>query len=120
MAAIQQLTVDTALAWDAFDVILTPTLAQPPSLVGELRNDDDPAGDFAAQTRFTPWTSVYNLTGRPAISLPLHTAEVDGRTLPIGVMLGGRLGSEDLLLSISAQLEDAVGWQHPFLTSDPR
>ena len=120
VAAIQQLTVDTALAWDAFDVILTPTLAQPPSLVGELRNDDDPAGDFAAQTRFTPWTSVYNLTGRPAISLPLHTAEIDGRTLPIGVMLGGRLGSEELLLSISAQLEDAVGWQHPFLTSDPR
>ena len=70
MAAIQQLAVDTALAWDAFDVILTPTLAQPPSLVGELRNDDDPAADFAAQTRFTPWTSVYNLTGRPAISLP--------------------------------------------------
>ncbi len=120
MAAIQQLTVDTALAWDGFDVILTPTLAQPPSVVGELRNDDDPAADFAAQTRFTPWTSVYNLTGRPAISLPLHTAQIDGRTLPIGVMLGGRLGAEELLLSVSAQLENAVGWSHPFLTSDPR
>ena len=115
LGAVQRLTVDTALAWDAFDLILTPTLAQPPALVGELRDDDDPAGDFAAQTRFTPWTSVYNLTGRPAISLPLHTAEVDGRTLPIGVMLGGRLGAEELLLSVSAQLEDAVGWSHPFL-----
>ncbi len=119
VAAIQQLTVDTALAWDAFDIILTPTLAQPPSLVGELRDDDDPAADFAAQTRFTPWTSVYNLTGRPAISLPLHTAEVGGRTLPIGVMLGGRLGAEEMLLSVSAQLEDVVGWHHPFLASDP-
>ena len=117
--AIQRLTVDTALAWDAFDVILTPTTAQPPALVGGLRDDDDPAADFAAQTRFTPWTSVYNLTGRPAISLPLHTAEVDGRTLPIGVMLGGRLGEEELLLSLSAELEAAVGWTHPFVTSDP-
>ena len=120
LGAIQQLAVDTALAWDGYDVILTPTLAQPPSLVGELRDDDDPAADFAAQTRFTPWTSVYNLSGRPAISLPLHTAEVDGQTLPIGVMLGGRLGAEEMLLSLSAQLEDAVGWSHPFLASDPR
>jgi amidase len=119
LGAVQRLTVDTALAWDAFDLVLTPTLAQPPSLVGELRDDDDPAADFAAQTRFTPWTSVYNLTGRPAISLPLHTAEVDGRTLPIGVMLGGRLGAEETLLGVSAQLEDAVGWEHPFLTTDP-
>jgi len=120
LAAVQRLTVDTALAWDAFDLILTPTLAQPPSLVGELRDDDDPAADFAAQTRFTPWTSVYNLTGRPAISLPLHTAELGGRALPIGVMLGGRLGAEETLLSVSAQLEDAVGWEHPFLAADPQ
>ncbi len=47
-----------------------PTLAQPPALVGSQRDDDDPAADFAAQTAFTPWTSVWNLTGRPAVSLP--------------------------------------------------
>ena len=119
LGAVQRLTVDTALAWDGFDVVLTPTLAQPPAPVGALRDDDDPAADFAAQTRFTPWTSVYNLTGRPAISLPLHTAVVDGRTLPIGVMLGGRFGEEDTLLAVSAQLEAAVGWHHPFLAADP-
>jgi amidase len=118
-AAVQRLTLEVALAWDGFDVILTPTLAQPPSLVGALRNDADPAADFAAQTRFTPWTSVYNLSGRPAISLPLHTAEVDGRRLPTGVMLGGRFGAEELLLSLSAQLEAAIGWQHPFVSQDP-
>ncbi|MGC3993970.1 MAG: amidase [Propionicimonas sp.] len=117
--AVQRLTVDVALAWDDFDVVLTPTLAQPPSLVGELRDDADPAADFAAQTRFTPWTSVYNLSGRPAISLPLHTAAVDGRVLPIGVMLGGRFGEEETLLAVSAQLEAAVGWRHPFLVADP-
>jgi amidase len=119
VGAVQRLTVDTAQAWDAFDVVLTPTLAQPPSLIGELRNDSDPAADFAAQTRFTPWTSVYNLSGRPAISLPLHTAEVDGRRLPIGVMLGGRFGAEETLLSLSAQLEAAVGWDHPFVAGEP-
>lgn len=119
IAAVQRLTVDVALAWDAFDAILTPTLAQPPALIGALRDDADPAADFAAQTRFTPWTSVYNLSGRPAISLPLHTAEIDGRRLPIGVMLGARHGAEETLLSLSAQLESAVGWQHPYLVAEP-
>lgn len=118
--AVQRLTVEVAQAWDGFDVVLTPTLAQPPALIGELRDDDDPAADFAAQTRFTPWTSVYNLSGRPAISLPLHTAVVDGRELPIGVMLGGRFGAEEILLSLAGQLEGAVGWRHPFVAADPR
>jgi len=111
--AAQRLTRQVASAWDGFDVILTPTLAQPPALIGELRDDADPAGDFAAQTRFTPWTSVYNMTGRPAISLPLHTAMIDGCELPIGVMLGARLGDEATLLALAAQLEAAAPWRHP-------
>ncbi len=119
VGAVQRLTVEVAQAWDAWDVVLTPTLAQPPALVGELRDDDDPAADFAAQTRFTPWTSVYNLSGRPAVSLPLHTAVVERRELPIGVMFGGRFGAEETLLSLAAQLEDAVGWRHPFVVVDP-
>lgn len=119
VGAVQRLTVEVAQAWDAWDVVLTPTLAQPPALVGELRDDDDPAADFAAQTRFTPWTSVYNLSGRPAVSLPLHTAVVERRELPIGVMFGGRFGAEETLLSLAAQLEDAVGWRHPFVAVDP-
>ena len=119
VGAVQRIGVDIARAWAGFDVILTPTLAQPPALVGSLRNDADPEADFAAQTRFTPWTSVYNLSGRPAISLPLHTAVVDGARVPIGVMLGAAIGREELLLSVSAQLEAAVGWTHPFLAADP-
>ncbi|MEN0071814.1 MAG: amidase [Propionicimonas sp.] len=109
---LQRLTREVALAWQGFDLVLTPTLAQPPARVGELRDDSDPAADFAAQTRFTPWTSVYNLSGLPAISLPLHTAVVDGARLPIGVMLGGRFGAEELLLAVAAELEEAAGgWQ---------
>lgn len=105
LQAAQQVTRATAELWDPFDIILTPTLAQPPALHGSLRDDNDPAADFAAQTRFTPWTSVYNLTGRPAISLPVHTEAVDGVVVPFGAMLGGRLHQDALLLAVAAQLE---------------
>ena len=84
--------------------------------VGELRDDEDPAADFAAQVEYTPWTSVWNLTGWPAISLPLHRVEVDGTTLPVGVMLGGRHGSEATLLALSAQLERARPWREALPT----
>ena len=115
-ASIQLLTREVAQTWAEYDVILSPTLAQPPAPVGSLRNDEDPAADFAAQTRYTPWSSVFNLTGRPAISLPLHTARVDGpdsSELPIGVMLGGRFGAESILLGLAATLEEAAPWTHP-------
>ena len=90
----------------AYDAVLTPTLAQPPLPVGALRNDADPAADFAAQKAFTPWTSLWNVTGMPAASLPLHRTP-DG--LPVGVMLAGRPARDDLLLALCAQVEDAVG-----------
>jgi len=118
LAAIQLLTQQVALTWADFDVVVSPTMAQPPAPLGSLRDDADPAGDFAAQTRFTPWTSVYNLTGRPAISLPLHTARVNGvesPELPIGVMLGGRFGREDVLLGLAAALESVTPWSPPTL-----
>ena len=108
---VQRTTRDAAAAWAAFDVILSPTLARLPAFVGELRNDVDPAADFAAQVEYTPWTSVWNLTGWPAISLPLHRARIGSSTLPIGVMLGGRHGSEETLLALSAQLEAARPWR---------
>jgi len=96
----------------AYDAVLTPTLAQPPALVGELRDDSDPAADFDKQMRFTPYTAVYNMTGQPAVNVPLHWS-ADG--LPIGVMLIGRPADEVTLLSLSAQLEAASPWhdRHP-------
>lgn len=92
----------------AYDAVLTPTLAAPPVPVGSLRDDDDPAADFAAQKRFTPFTSASNLTGQPAVTLPLHWTH-DG--LPVGVMLAGRPGEDDLLLSLARQLEVACPWR---------
>lgn len=110
LAAIQRLRHEVEQAWAAFDVVLTPTLAQPPAPVGALRNDADPAADFAAQIDFTPWTSVANLTGRPALSLPLHRATLGGTQVPIGVMFTGRDGADGVLLRLAAQLEDAHPW----------
>src|SRR5690625_1192868 len=111
LAGIQLLTREVATRWADLDVIVTPTLAQPPVRVGELRNDADPAADFAAQMAWTPWTSVWNLTGWAAISLPVHRAVIDGNTLPIGVMLGATRPFDDArLLSLSATLEAALPW----------
>ena len=90
-----------------YDVVLTPTVAQPPLCIGEIRDDADPARDFENQKAFTPWTSAWNLTGMPAISLPLHwTAE----GLPVGVMLAARPAEEALLLGLAARVEEAAPW----------
>jgi amidase len=95
-----------------FDAILTPTLAQPPALVGALRNDADPAADFEAQKRFTPYTAPYNMSGQPAISLPAFW-NADG--LPIGIQLIGSPYAEVTLLRLAAQIEAAAPWRdrHP-------
>ncbi|CAN5841368.1 amidase [soil metagenome] len=97
-----------------YDAVLTPTLAQPPVVVGGLRDDADPAADFEAQKRFTPFTAVWNVTGMPAVSLPLHWT-VDA--LPVGMMLAGRPGEDALVVRLAAQVEAARAvegrWPHP-------
>ena len=100
----------TALA--PYDAVLTPTLAVPPLPVGAIRDDDDPPADFEAQKAFTPWTSAWNVTGMPAVSLPLHWTPAG---LPVGVMLAARPAEEELLMSLSAQVEAAAPWhdRHP-------
>jgi amidase len=99
----------SARAWAPFDAVLSPTLAAPPVEVGSLRDDADPAKDFADQMNFTPITSFYNLTGQPAVSLPLG---VGATGLPIGVMLAGRPAADGDLLSLAAQIERAAPWSH--------
>ncbi|HEY0905389.1 MAG TPA: amidase [Marmoricola sp.] len=109
LGELRRVAARTLAAISSYDAILTPTLAAPPLPVGALRDDDDPAADFAAQKRFTPWTSMWNVTGSPAISLPLHHTS-DG--LPVGVMLATRPGDEVTLLALSAQVEAASPWLH--------
>jgi amidase len=111
VSMMRLLTRATITATAGYDAILTPTLAALPALVGGIRDDGDPAADFEAQKRFTPFTATYNVTGLPAISLPLHWAEVGEVTLPVGVQLVGRPFGEAALLSLAAQLEAARPWQ---------
>ncbi len=90
------------------DLLLTPTLGEPPPKIGELV---PPAGDpFATQARtasLVPFTTHFNVSGQPAISLPLHR-DADG--LPIGVQLVAAYGREDLLLAVASELEEAAPW----------
>ena len=94
------------------DVVLTPTLAQPPRPVGWFTDGGDPAEDFRRQKLFTPFTAIYNVTGQPALNVPLYwTDPVGGPVLPIGVQLVGQPGADALLLALGAQLEAALPWR---------
>jgi amidase len=104
-----QAATRTILAfWDDVDVLVTPTLALPPVPVGWTFEDTggDPRAAFARQLLFTPFTPVINVTGQPAMSLPLHRS--DG--LPIGVQLVGRPFAEATLVRLAAQLEQERPW----------
>ena len=95
--------------WNDIDVLLTPTLAQPPLPVGALRPaEGEPAIQMLLNAAgFVPFTPAFNVTGQPAASLPLSQSP-DG--LPIGVQIVGPPAGEELLLSLSAQLEAARPW----------
>ncbi|MFC5718635.1 amidase [Streptomyces gamaensis] len=114
--ALYHMRVVTHLVADAvqrpgtgYDVILSPTLAQPPRPVGALRDDTNPEAEFLKSVGFTPFTPLYNITGQPAVNVPLHWT---GQGLPIGVQLAARYGDEATLISLSAQLEQARPWAH--------
>ncbi|MBC7442633.1 MAG: amidase [Ramlibacter sp.] len=91
-----------------FDAVLTPALAQTPRPVGWY-DQADGERNFAQQVQYTPFTSMVNVTGLPAIVLPVAQT-VEG--LPMGVQLIGRPGGEATLLALGAQLERRLRWQH--------
>ncbi len=97
------------ITWAApYDALLTPALAQPPLPIGALDPaGPDPLGTFERSGHFTPYTAISNVTGSPAISLPLYTH--DGG-LPLAVQLIGRPAQEGLLLALAAQIETALPW----------
>jgi amidase len=93
---------------DGFDLLLTPTMAQPPPRLGELRaTPEEPMRAFTRAIPLVAFTAPFNVTGQPAASLPLHWS---ASGLPIGVQLVAAYGREDLLLSGAAQLEQAQPW----------
>ena len=95
--------------WEAgWDLLLTPTTLMPPPRIGELTSTEtDPLRNSMRSIPYAAFTSMFNVTGQPAISLPLHRTS-DG--LPIGVQIGGPLGSEALLLKLARTVEIAAPW----------
>lgn len=92
-----------------FDVLVSPTMAVLPPAVGSVWAgiDDDPMAPVLNSTPMACYTAVYNVTGQPALSLPLH---VDGSGVPIGVQFAAGPWQDQLLLSLGAQLETAAPW----------
>jgi amidase len=94
-------------ATTGYDVLLAPVVTMTPRPIGWFDADGDGAADFERNKRYAAFTAVYNVTGQPAVSVPLHWTD-DG--LPIGTMLVGRPADEVTLLALSAQLEQARPW----------
>jgi amidase/6-aminohexanoate-cyclic-dimer hydrolase len=91
-----------------FDVLLTPTMPDPPRPLGYFRmTTDDPAGEAPKVARGTMFTSVFNASGNPAASVPLHWTP---EGLPVGVQIVGRYGDEATLFRLAAQFEAAQPW----------
>ncbi len=105
---LQKATRQIAASFDSFDVLVTPTLAEPPAPLGTF---DSPPGEPLAglfrAAAYVPFTPPFNATGQPGISLPLHWNDAG---LPIGVQFVGRLGDEETLLALAGELERAAPW----------
>lgn len=99
----------TALWWENdFDLLLTPTIAQPPPPLGSWEGPpDNPLHGLAMSSAIAAYAAPFNISGQPAVSLPLYWCD-DG--VPIGVQMVAAYGREDLLIRISSQLEEAQPW----------
>ncbi|MEI7505984.1 MAG: amidase [Actinomycetes bacterium] len=93
-----------------WDLLLTPTLSAPPLLIGSLPNNPEhPMTPLTTGGAWVSFTSQFNISGQPAISLPLHR---DANGLPIGMQLVAAYGREDVLIRVASQLEQAAPWAH--------
>ncbi len=98
-----------------FDLLLTPALGERPVPIGEINGlGPEPWEKFARSGRFTPYTAIFNVTGQPAITLPLYEGE-DG--IPTSVQFVGQPAREETLLQIATELEQVLPWaqRHPAL-----
>jgi amidase len=105
---LQKATRQIAQYFEGIDLLLTPTLGEPPAPLGTF--DSPPgeplAGIFRAAS-YVPFTPPFNVTGQPAMSLPLHWTDAG---LPVGVQFVGRFGDEETILALAGQLEHAAPW----------
>jgi amidase len=104
-------------ALDAYDAVLTPALGARPVPIGEIDGlGPDPMVKYRKSGYFTPFTAIVNVTGQPAIALPLYHGD-DG--LPTAIQLIGPPAREEVLLSLANQLEDALPWADRVPGLDP-
>ncbi len=105
------ITRDVSAFFRSYDVLVTPTTASAPPLLGILNQNDPkltPRDWLNKLFALVPFTPLFNMTGQPAISLPLGQSS---EGLPIGVQLVARYGDEATLLRLAAQLEEALPWK---------
>ena len=101
--------LDVFLGRLEFDLLLTPTTGEPAPTIEEMRPDaDEPWRIDKRYARIAVFTMPFNVTGQPAISLPLATT---ANGLPVGVQMVAAPFREDLLLRVAAQLEQAAPWK---------
>ncbi|GAA3697052.1 amidase [Arthrobacter ginkgonis] len=98
---LAKIAEDSRVQWAQYDAVLTPVLAQTPRPLGYF-TAFDPEEDYERQCRFTPYTSMVNVAGVPAIAVPTHTTAAG---LSMGVQLIGRRGAEAGLLALAAEIE---------------
>lgn len=93
---------------DGWDLLLSPTVAEPPLPLTEFENNPEhPTAPMRRGGQFAAFTPPFNMSGQPAISLPLQR-NADG--LPVGIQLAAAYGGEDILIRVAAQLESAQPW----------
>jgi amidase len=107
VARLGALSRRTVAFWQKHDILLTPTLALPPVPIGWQESADGAIEQLLRSTAFTPFTAIANLTGLPAISMPLHWSDAG---LPIGVQAIGSPAGDALLLRLAAQIEAVRPW----------
>ena len=108
LAQLQLIARHTVAFFADYDVLMTPVLAERPLPIGELHGcGDAPLDDLRRSGRFAPYTPLFNVTGQPAISVPVGFGE-DG--LPTAVQLVGHPLAEETLLQVAAQMERAQPW----------
>ena len=102
-----------AAFFEDYDILLTPTMAEPPAKVGRFSHDRTDYANYRTGPNgvfvYSPFTAAFNASGQPAASVPLHWSD-DG--LPIGIHLAARFGEDELLMSLCADLERARPWFH--------
>jgi amidase len=97
--------------WEDHDLLVTPTVGAPPPELGWF-TAAGPEHEGERVVSFIPYTAQFNMTGQPAITLPLHWTPGG---LPVGVQFVAAYGREDLLIRVASQLEQAAPWagRHP-------